>query len=97
MFGTKADMVVAALKSLQVMPRTPRLSPHRPVGGAFGEIGGATGRLDSRPRMQDTKQEAAAGVKHEANGNEAGVEVEFVSSKRLKKLPTWRDEVIALD
>lgn len=38
-----------------------------------------------------------ASIKHETNTNEEVGEVEFVSNKRLKSLPTKRDEVIVLD
>jgi hypothetical protein len=46
---------------------------------------------------QEVKQETKPGIKREAKMVATEVEVEFLSSKRLKCLPTMRDEVIVLD
>jgi hypothetical protein len=43
------------------------------------------------------KRESTAGIKREANSMSTEGEVEFMSSKRLKHLPTSKDEVIVLD
>jgi hypothetical protein len=50
-----------------------------------------------REGKQDIKRERRQGIKREANVIYAEGEVEFVSSKRVKTLPTRKDEVIVLD
>jgi hypothetical protein len=46
---------------------------------------------------QDLQKETKPALKREASIADAGDEIEFVGSKRVKCLPTTRDEVIVLD
>jgi hypothetical protein len=77
-------MSPAALKALQVIPRTP--SPPPRSGNLLRE--------NETSRFQEVKHES--GIKR-ASTNEEVDEVEFVSNKRLRWLPTSKDEVIVLD
>lgn len=48
-------------------------------------------------KTEEVKKEKGASLKREANDIGEQDEVQFVSSKRMKKAPTHRDEVIVLD
>jgi len=97
---------IAALKSLQIIPRTPSPSPVLPSAEKDVEPvkrNEPDARVVSKQatNTQGVKREAKSGIKREADQevnavNDEG-EVEFVSSKRLKGPPTQQDEVIVLD
>jgi hypothetical protein len=73
--------MIAALKSLHVIPSTS--SPSDPS--------------QTRRAVDNVKQESTQNGKREANMMGTESEVEFMSSKRLKNLPTSKDEVIVLE
>jgi hypothetical protein len=54
-------------------------------------------RREPVEETKHVKREPKAGVKREATDMSTGGEAEFMSSKRLKHLPTSKDEVIELD
>lgn len=86
------------------MPRTPSPSPARPIKDANKDLDGGevepvtpANQQNIKTKTETVKRETAAGVKREANEGGESDGVQFVSSKRLKKLPTPRHEVIVLD
>ncbi|KAL5120468.1 hypothetical protein ACEQ8H_001486 [Pleosporales sp. CAS-2024a] len=97
---------IAALKALHVIPDTPSFVTNMPAPVPYGAVEldhGNAMKQDGEapiPTVQpesDVKQECTRGNKREADPHMADDEVMFVSSKRLKKLPTHRHEIIVLD
>jgi hypothetical protein len=102
--SSESNILSAALKSLHIMPRTPSPSPIRPIKDANEEMDGGEvepntpiNRQNIKTKAEIIKRETTAGIKRDASEGGELDEVQFVSSKRLKKSPTPRNEVIVLD
>jgi hypothetical protein len=54
-------------------------------------------QVKPEPRARIVKQEGRSSVKREAGADDSGGEIEFVSSKRKKAVPSRGNEVIVLD
>lgn len=94
----------AALQSLHVLPRTltsPSRLPERTTSEDKSKQGSDAVDITNQQEMKGTqlvvKQETTTGCKREASVDVADSDIEVVSSKRVKSLPTWKDEVIILD
>lgn len=64
---------------------------------ATAQPGEPASQQNNEVKNEEVKREATASLKREADQVKEEDEVQFVSSKRLKKLPTPRHEVIVLD
>lgn len=100
--------LIAALKSLHVVPKTSSpqpasaTPPERDIEDMSREELLAIVRAQKKNihATQGFKQEGRLGVKHEADDENAIQDpnkVAFVSRKRVKCVPTEKDEVIELD
>jgi hypothetical protein len=101
---SESNISSAALKSLQIIPHTPSPSPRQEVPGAMSGMSRAmaqptepTIQQNNEVKTEGVKREAAASLKREADQVKEEDEVQFVSSKRVRKSPTHRDEVVVLD